>query len=354
MIANGPDVNPPDRMGMLVKQYRTARGLTQRELANAVGASLGSLRDLEQGRTLCPRWGVMERLAAALDLDGHERGELMRAWQAGASTARGAVDDRGFPGFAVAGVRIDVLGPIAAWVDGAAVPLGSLRQRAVLGLLVLHNGVGLHRDAIIDVLWDANPPRSAVAEVQGYVWRLRKLLGSGRDDRGPVIATVGAGYRLQADGHQLDLAAFRQLVDDAGRAAAQDRPADACDLYERALGLWRGNVLADIDLLRDNPAATEWAHRRSDVVVRYAEVAVRAGIPGRALPRLRELCARECFNETAHAQLMIALAATSQQAAALEEFTKLRRRLDDELGVRPSPEVAEVYARILRQHAYSP
>jgi hypothetical protein len=25
MIANGPDVNPPDRMGMLVKQYRTAR-----------------------------------------------------------------------------------------------------------------------------------------------------------------------------------------------------------------------------------------------------------------------------------------------------------------------------------------
>jgi DNA-binding SARP family transcriptional activator len=48
---------------------------------------------------------------------------------------------------------------------------------------------------------------------------------------------------------------------------------------------------------------------------------------------------------------MTALAATGQQAAAVQVFWQLRCRLDSELGIRPGPQVAAVHVRILRQRA---
>jgi DNA-binding SARP family transcriptional activator len=85
-------------------------------------------------------------------------------------------------------------------------------------------------------------------------------------------------------------------------------------------------------------------------VLAFADAAARLAAPGRALPDLRELCARERFNEQAHARLMLALAATGQQAAALEVFTSLRHRLDQELGIDPGANARQAQAQILRQH----
>jgi DNA-binding SARP family transcriptional activator len=67
------------------------------------------------------------------------------------------------------------------------------------------------------------------------------------------------------------------------------------------------------------------------------------------MPQLRSLCAAEPLNEPAHARLMGALALAGEQAAALHIFAGLRRRLDDELGISPSPLLAEAHAQVLRQ-----
>lgn len=42
-----------------------------------------ALRDLEQGRTRCPRWGAVAALAAALGLDECQQAELASAWSGG-------------------------------------------------------------------------------------------------------------------------------------------------------------------------------------------------------------------------------------------------------------------------------
>jgi DNA-binding SARP family transcriptional activator/DNA-binding XRE family transcriptional regulator len=334
-------------MGRLLRRYREARGLTQRELAAAAGMSLGSLRDLEQGRTRAPRWGTAEKLAAVLGLDPEQRAELARACSAVDAPVlvpeRQALPERQSGGCG-RGWRIEVLGPLAAWRDGAAVVLGSARQRAVLGVLALHAGTGLHRDAIIDALWGERPPASAVPEVQGYVSRLRRILGGS----GLVVTIGGCCYRLNVatGGLRLDLAAFWQLTRQA-RADTRADPARACRRYEQALGLWRGDILADVDLLRGHPAAVEVIRERAEAVLGYAEAAVQARVPARTLPHLRGLCAGEPLNERAHAWLMTVLAATGQHAAALQVFTELRRRLDAELGILPSPVLAQAHARIL-------
>jgi transcriptional regulator with XRE-family HTH domain len=56
-------------VGSLVRIRRRAAGLTQQELADLAQVSLGTVRDLEQGRTHHPRPGSMTRLAGVLGLD---------------------------------------------------------------------------------------------------------------------------------------------------------------------------------------------------------------------------------------------------------------------------------------------
>jgi transcriptional regulator with XRE-family HTH domain len=169
-------------MGLLIRQCRRAADLTQRQLAEAAGVSVAAVRDLEQGRTACPRWGTVENLAGVLGLSSRQRAELLRAWRQPGQ--RGPRPD----------VRIDVLGPLVATRFGRPVALGSVRQRAVLGLLVLHQDTWVHRDAIIELLWGERPPPSAVAEVLGYVNRLRGQLDPMRDrgERAGLISSEGA------------------------------------------------------------------------------------------------------------------------------------------------------------------
>ena len=328
-------------IGSLIKRYREAHGVTQRDLADAAGLSIGALRDLEQGRTRFPRWGMMEALAAVLSLGQAQRAELTQAWRpvgGGAGSARGpARPGRGF--------RVHILGPLTAWRDGAPVELGSTRQRAVLGLLALHYNTGLHRSRIVDLLWGESPPASAVPEVQGYVSRLRKLMCDASVPAG-IVTAGGCYYRLKIGVGQLDLAAFQQAVREA--RSARPEPVRACDVYEQALEMWCGDLLADVDLLRGHPAAVEVARQRAETVLDYAEAAMLAGVPGRVLPHLRALCAGEPLNEPAHARLMVALAATGQQVAALQVFTELRELLDTEFGITPSPVLVRAQAAVLR------
>jgi len=146
--------------GALVRERRVSAGLTQRELATAAGVSVGALRDLEQGRTRCPRWAAVAAITAVLGMDPHQRAELLEAWS-GERAGYAVACPRGIR------ARIGVLGPLMALRGTGAVRLGSPRQRAVLGLLALHWPAGVPRDVIIDVLWGERPPRSAAAEVRG-------------------------------------------------------------------------------------------------------------------------------------------------------------------------------------------
>jgi DNA-binding SARP family transcriptional activator/DNA-binding XRE family transcriptional regulator len=340
-------------LGALVRARRESAGLTQRQLAVQAGVSIGAVRDIEQGRTAAPWPGSLARLTAALELDERELDSLVSL-----SGRREAAAGRGRrPGTSgAARVELAVLGPLAAWRGGVMLSLGPVRQRAVLGLLALHPGTGLSRAAIIDALWGEDPPPAAAGMLQGYVARLRRLAGGGGGPwenapqaRGGLLSWDGAGYRLAADGVCCDLADFGELAGDARQAAAARDARRACGLYAQALRLWRGEPLADLEVLRGHPAVAELGRRQVATAIEYADVAGAAGMAGQALGELWALAEREPLDERVHARLMAALAATGQQAAALDVYEDLRLRLDRGLGVRPGRELAGVHLRVLRQ-----
>jgi len=338
----------PEPAGNLIREYRKSAGLTQRQLAVAAGVSVGVVRDLEQGRTAHLRAESVRGLASALRLDRRRAAALAQA----ASKDRDEPATRpGRPG----GLRLYALGPLAVWRDSRPVLTGLPVRRAVLGLLALHPDTGLHRDMIIDALWPAYPVPTAVNQVQAHVGALRRVLDPGRSPRDPagLLVSSGTSYRLQVSADRLDLLAFRELAGQARAARAADAEV-ACSLYEEALRLWRGTPVADVELLRGHPAVAELARQQAAVVTEFASAAFAAGGHGRVLPHLHSLADREPLNEMAHAHLMVALAGSGQQASALEVYEDLRHRLDEQLGVRPGPQLEDAYLQILRQEVLVP
>jgi DNA-binding SARP family transcriptional activator/transcriptional regulator with XRE-family HTH domain len=344
----GMDKGGNEHARALIREHRRVAGLTQRQLAKTAGVSIGVVRDLEQGRTA----GLQARSAAAvvraLGLDTRQSGEFDRVTRSRPRSGPPAAARPG-PGSA-SGLRLSVLGPLTGWRGGVLADLGPPSQRAVLALLALSPGEVLHRETIIDSLWGDRPPVTAVGQVQRYASRLRRILDPGRPPRDPrgLLVSTGTGYRLQVTAAQLDLLAFRDLAGQGTAARAAGDGAAACDLFERALGLWRGDPLTDVEPLRQHPAVIGLGRQRAAVTVAHAETAFGACWYERALPHLQDLARREPLNERAHALLIVALAGSGQQAEALAVFEDLRWRLGEQLGVLPCAEVAEARERVLR------
>jgi DNA-binding SARP family transcriptional activator/tetratricopeptide (TPR) repeat protein len=259
-----------------------------------------------------------------------------------------AVVSTGFPG---TGLWLRILGPMEALRDGLPLLLGPPRQRAVLGLLALSAGASVHRDTLVDALWGDDPPGAAVNEVQACVGRLRAVLDphrSPRDTRG-LLVSAGTSYRLQLAGHELDWLAFRDLVGRAAAAVSTGETAASVGLYERAMRLWKGVPLADVDAVRRHPAVME-AHRAwAAAVADFTHTLIGSGRVELVLPDLWRWVERDPLNEKAHALLMLALADAGQQAMALSLFADIRERLDAQLGLGPGPDLSAAHLRILRQ-----
>ena len=63
----GRRLEPQQALGRAVRELRTERGLTQRELARAADVNETWLSHIEAGRPN-PAWGTVARIAAALDM----------------------------------------------------------------------------------------------------------------------------------------------------------------------------------------------------------------------------------------------------------------------------------------------
>ncbi|CAM3877869.1 hypothetical protein KIPE111705_29360 [Kibdelosporangium persicum] len=233
-------------------------------------------------------------------------------------------------------MRVQVLGPVRAWHDnGDPVDLGPVGQRAVLGLLALNGGQGLSRADLIDAAWGQRPPASAVNILQTRVKHLRRLLEPGRPPRAgsSVLPRVGDGYALRLS---TDLTRFRKL------AAASDPL-----LLKEALDLWHGAPLADIPTLANHPAVLAVAKERQTTIARYGEMMISQGAAAEALPVLEEAAAEHPLDEAVQARLIRAYQAAGRRAQAFEAFHSIRRRLADELGVAPGPELTEAHQGVL-------
>ncbi|MFB9324072.1 AfsR/SARP family transcriptional regulator, partial [Cryptosporangium minutisporangium] len=131
-------------------------------------------------------------------------------------------------------VRIEVLGPLRLFVDGAPVDVPGHRRRAVLALLALAAGRTVSTEALVDTLWPTDPPETGRRAVHSHLSRLRRHLGpaAGRLER------AGAGYALRVGPDDVDAARLRAAARHSAAALASD-PAAAVVTATAAVALWR-------------------------------------------------------------------------------------------------------------------
>ena len=101
------------------------------------------------------------------------------------------------------------------------------------------------RDRLIEELWPGHPADKATDSLQVRLSELRKALRSaGEADR---LVTRPPGYLLRVAPGELDALRFEQLAAEGDAALAAGDAATAAQRLDRALGLWRGPALADLD-----------------------------------------------------------------------------------------------------------
>ncbi|GAA4611945.1 AfsR/SARP family transcriptional regulator [Saccharopolyspora hordei] len=247
-------------------------------------------------------------------------------------------------GAPAAGFEFRVLGPLEVLVDGVARPVGSSQVRALLTCLLLEPNQVVSMDRLIDTIWEHDPPASARTIVQGYVSRLRKLFAEGGAD-GPEIITRPPGYLLRVDAERIDAHRARALIDRAHGLG----PAERSRVLAEALTLWRGAVLADI---ADSRLYQTVAPNLEDLRLLALEERIDADLDlGRhhqLLLELSTLVNRYPLRERLTGQLMLASYRAGHRAEAQARYHALRRRLSDELGLDPGPDLRELYEKVLR------
>jgi DNA-binding SARP family transcriptional activator len=245
-------------------------------------------------------------------------------------------------------VRFSVLGPVRAWRGEWEVALGSPKQRAVLGILALNAGHPVRPRDIVDFVWPGSPPVTAASAVHTYVGGIRRALhpdGAPRR-RDSVLRFTGAGYRL--DTNDVDLVTFRRAVEAARRAREAGGGEESGAYLRRAVELWQGHPLADLDVApRTHPLIAALEQEYLDAVVAVADAEIDAGCAAAILPRLLTAAASALLYEPVHLRLVRAYQATGQRAEALRVYERMRRRLREELGVDPGVELREAFTALL-------
>ena len=236
-----------------------------------------------------------------------------------------------------------LLGPMEALDRGTPLALGGLKQRALLARLLVTANRTVSVDRLVDDLWGDAVPGTAVKMVQIYVSQLRKVLPA------EVLVTRPPGYLVQVDPEAIDVGRFDRLRR-TGRAALEaGEPATAASRLRDALGLWRGEALAEFG----EPFARVERNHLHELRLVCLEGRIEAELmQGRHAELVGELeaeVARLPLRERLHRQWMLALYRSGRHADALAVYDDFRRRLDDELGLEPSVQLRELQGQILNQ-----
>ena len=245
----------------------------------------------------------------------------------------------------MAPLRIYLLGQFKVTLDDQELTgFESNKVRALLALLAAEPSRTHAREELAELLWPERPAGNALANLRHALGNLRRTIGdrAGALTRFIVTSTT---LRLNPAGDVwVDLGQFDALI---------DGPVPSVQAWHQAVTLCRGPFLQSF-ALDDSPGFDEWMavlRERIDRRVVHALAhlvghAVHQGDFAQAAEWTRRQVAQQPWNEDAHRQLILLLAADGQRATALRQFAVCTRLLAEEAGVAPDAETVMLAERV--------
>jgi predicted ATPase/DNA-binding SARP family transcriptional activator len=250
-----------------------------------------------------------------------------------------------------------ILGPLEVWRNGKPLDLGGAKQRMLLAALALEANRVVSDDELVKIIWGDEPADGVVDALRVHVHRLRRTIepnGNCDHTEGRLLVRRPAGYSLLLKADELDLTRFRGLIAEARTAAGGGGHQQALALFDRALGLWRGPTLDDF-----GDAAFVAAYRvrfeklRLEALEDRFDLCLRMGLHRENVSAIEALADEHPLRERLQSQLLVTLYRCGRQAEASDAYQRTRRRLLDDLGMEPGPDLQATFREILR-HEVSP
>jgi DNA-binding SARP family transcriptional activator len=228
------------------------------------------------------------------------------------------------------GLTLRLLG---AWRldDGVDEVPTSSTMRRLLALLALQGPT--HRFAAAAKLWPDSPARRATGSLRELLWRTRQAH--------PDLITVGRDTVALARTVRVDVPVLRTAVERLRRAPARademsDVLVELCTAGDLLLGwseTWVENEREQLRQLQQLGLELLAAHRLA------------RQCPDEALPLAMAAAAAEPLRESAQRLVVRAHLAMGNYSQAVGQFERYSDLLDEELGVRPSREFADLLRR---------
>jgi TolB-like protein/DNA-binding SARP family transcriptional activator/Tfp pilus assembly protein PilF len=213
-------------------------------------------------------------------------------------------------------------------LDGVA---GHRKALSLLAALAVHGSVG--RERLMALLWPESDAARAKGSLKQAVHLLRRQLAE------PDLLVGTAELRLNPDRIESDVQLFARALDNGDT--------------EAAVALYDGPFLDGVHL-EGTPEFERWAdERRAELAARYARAledlaggAEARGDPLAAAGWWRRREAADPFNGRVALQLMLALEAAGDRAAALRHARAHDQLLREELGIPADPAILDLAERL--------
>lgn len=246
-------------------------------------------------------------------------------------------------------LRIELFGHARVTVSGSAMPLRLQKTcEALFVYLLLYSRPYCTRDQVIGAFWGDQDEGSARSCLNTALWRLRGALESSPVMAGKYLValpTGAIGFNWESD-FWLDVRQFTTTLEPILRRHASALAQSDADAAETSLGLYRGDLLVDVD--------RDWALRERENLrqlylnglARLSDHYAHIGEPAKSLSHAQKILEMDPLREEIHRRVMQLHADMGHRSLALRQYDHCRQLLRTELGILPMEETTALYRQI--------
>jgi TolB-like protein/DNA-binding SARP family transcriptional activator/Tfp pilus assembly protein PilF len=237
--------------------------------------------------------------------------------------------------FSASRFRLALLGPFLLTAsEGQEIVIGSKKNRLLLAMLAISPTKSLSREVLAGALWGDHSDDQAKNSLRQALAVLRKEL-AGREHE--VFSSLDTMISLNPQRIEIDADEFKR-----------DAEGPDAERLRRAIGLWRGLFLADINAGEEylDGWLAEQREAFSAMYIRALDCLVPLAGGHERIELAQRLVNFDNLREASHRRLMEAYQSQGERALALRHYEKIKKLLRDEIGVEPSPETQELRDKI--------
>lgn len=217
----------------------------------------------------------------------------------------------------------------------------------LLVFLLIHREQTLTSDEIAAALWQEEEVENPAGALKNLMYRLRNLMKKHFGDDDFVTTSRGSYYWNQGIEVILDIEEFEKLYEKAKRETNTSE--EAIHYYEKAINIYQGDFMPKLTEMHWVLTLNTYYHSMFLSGVKgLAELYIKAERYDELEAICNEALKYDIVDEQLHYYLIFARMKKNKLSLAMESYDKACKILNDELGIRKSAKLQEIYEELLR------